>query len=177
MYLAGSFGNQLDKIVVMPLLGSAVLGNYTLALQVVTVFTMFTTILFKFLLPQESSGIKNKFLIQIVIIISIIVSLAGIFLSPLVIPNFFPKYIDVGVAIQIMSLSIIPITISTICTSRLLSKEKSKISSYRKYFVSNHHSIRNSHFRLNVWNYGNSHFFCFSIYCKRSLFRINSKEV
>jgi O-antigen/teichoic acid export membrane protein len=127
MYLAGSFGGQLDKIIVLPLLGSAVLGNYSLAIQVITVFTMFTTILFKFLLPQESSGIQNKFLIQIVIIISVVISLLGIFLSPLVIPNFFPKYVDVGVAIQIMSLSIIPITISTICTSRLLSKEKSKL--------------------------------------------------
>jgi len=127
MYLVGSFGSQIDKIIVVPLLGSAVLGNYSLALQVITVFTIFTTILFKFLLPQESSGIQNKFLIQIVIIISVIVSVLGIFLSPLVIPNFFPKYVDVGVAIQIMSLSIIPITISTICTSRLLSKEKSKL--------------------------------------------------
>lgn len=127
VYLAGSFGGQLDKIIIVPLLGSAVLGNYSLALQVITVFTMFTTILFKFLLPQESSGIQNKFLIQIVIIISVIISLLGIFLSPLVIPNFFPKYVDVGVAIQIMSISIIPITISTICTSRLLSKEKSKL--------------------------------------------------
>ena len=127
VYLAGSFGAQLDKIIVVPLLGSAVLGNYSLALQVITVFTMFTTILFKFLLPQESSGIQNKFLIQIVIIISVVISLVGIFLSPLVIPNFFPKYVDVGIAIQIMSLSIIPITINTICTSRLLSKEKSKL--------------------------------------------------
>jgi len=127
MYLVGSFGNQLDKIIVVPLLGSAVLGNYSLALQIITVFTMFTTILFKFLLPQESSGIQNRFLIQIVIIISVIMSLLGIFLSPLVIPNFFPKYVDAGIAIQIMSLSIIPITISTICTSRLLSKEKSKL--------------------------------------------------
>ena len=127
MYLVGSFGNQLDKIIVVPLLGSAVLGNYSLALQVITVFTIFTTILFKFLLPQESSGIQNKFLIQIVIIISVIVSVLGIFLSPLVIPNFFPKYVDAGVAIQIMCLSIIPITITTICTSRLLSKEKSKL--------------------------------------------------
>jgi len=127
MYLAGSFGGQLDKIIIVPLLGSAVLGNYSLALQVITVFTIFTTILFKFLLPQESSGIQNKFLIQIVIIISVIVSVLGIFLSPLLIPNFFPKYVDAGIAIQIMSLSIIPLTISTICTSRLLSKEKSKL--------------------------------------------------
>ena len=127
MYLAGSFGSQLDKIIVVPLLGSAVLGNYSLALQVITVFTMFTTILFKFLLTQESSGIQNRFLIQIVIIISVIISILGIFISPLVIPNFFPKYVDAGIAIQIMSLSIIPITIITICTSRLLSKEKSKL--------------------------------------------------
>ena len=127
IYLVGSLGSQLDKIIVVPLLGTAVLGNYSLALQVITVFTMFTTILFKFLLPQESSGIQNKFLIQIVIIISVIVSVLGIFLSPLVIPNFFPKYVDAGVAIQIMSLSIIPVTITTICTSRLLSQEKSKV--------------------------------------------------
>ena len=127
MYLAGSFGSQLDKIIVVPLLGSAVLGNYSLALQVITVFTIFTTILFKFLLTQESSGIQNRSLIRIVIIISGIISILGIFLSPLVIPNFFPKYVDAGIAIQIMSLSIIPVTITTICTSRLLSKEKSKL--------------------------------------------------
>ena len=66
-------------------------------------------------------------MIQIVIIISAIISVLGVFLSPLVIPNFFPKYVDAGVAIQIMSLSIIPTTITTICTSRLLSKEKSKL--------------------------------------------------
>jgi O-antigen/teichoic acid export membrane protein len=127
MYLVGSFGSQIDKIIVVPMLGSAVLGNYSLALQVITIFTMFTTILFKFLLTQESSGIQNRFLIRIVIIIAAIISILGIFLSPLLIPNFFPKYVDAGVAIQIMSLSIIPITISTICTSRLLSKEKSKL--------------------------------------------------
>jgi len=126
MHLAGSFGSQVDKIIVVPLLGSAVLGNYSLALQVITVFTVFTTIVFKFLLTQESSGIQNRVLSIIVIIISIIISLAGIFLSPLLIPNFFPKYVDAGVAIQIMSLSIIPITIITIYTSRLLAKEKSK---------------------------------------------------
>jgi len=126
MHLAGSFGSQVDKIIVVPLLGSAVLGNYSLALQVITVFTVFTTIVFKFLLTQESSGIQNRALSIIVIIISIIISLAGIFLSPLLIPNFFPKYVDAGVAIQIMSLSIIPITIITIYTSRLLAKEKSK---------------------------------------------------
>ena len=126
MYLIGSFGSQIDKIIVVPLLGSTILGNYSLALQVITVFTIFTTILFKFLLTQESSGIQNRSLIRIVIIISVIISLVGIFLSPLVIPNFFPKYVDAGVAIQIMSLSIIPVTITTICTSRLLSEEKSK---------------------------------------------------
>ncbi len=127
MYLFGSVGNQVDKIIIIPILGSTVLGNYSLALQVIAIFTMFTTILFKFLLPQESSGIQNKFLIQIVIIISAIISVLGIFLSPMVIPYFFPKYIDAGVAIQIMSLSIIPITITTIYTSKLLSKEKSKL--------------------------------------------------
>jgi len=126
MYLIGSFGSQIDKIIVVPLLGSTILGNYSLALQVITVFTMFTTILFKFLLPQESSGIQNRFLIKIVIIISVIISILGISISPLIIPNFFPKYVDATVAIQIMSFSIISIATNTICTSKLLAKEKSK---------------------------------------------------
>jgi len=126
VYLVGSFGSQVDKIIVVPLLGSAVLGNYSLAIQVITVLTMFTTILFKYLLPQESSGIQNKFLIKIVIIISVIISILGISISPLIIPNFFPKYVDATVAIQIMSFSIISIATNTICTSKLLAKEKSK---------------------------------------------------
>ena len=124
--LVGSFGSQIDKIIVVPLLGSAILGNYSLALQVITILTMFTTILFKFLLPQESSGIQNKFLIKIVIIISVIISIIGVFLAPLVIPTFFAKYLEAATAIQIMSVSVIAITIDTVCTSRLLSKEKSK---------------------------------------------------
>ena len=127
MYLIKSFGSQVDKIVVMPLVGTTVLGNYSLALQVITIFSMTTTILFKFLLPQESSGIQNKFLVKLAIIVSVGISLIGIFLSPIVIPNFFPKYIDVALAIQIMSFSILPLTITTICHSRLLSKEKSKL--------------------------------------------------
>ncbi len=126
-YLIGSLGSQIDKIIVIPLLGSAVLGNYSLALQVITVLTMFTTILYKFLLPQESSGIQNRFLIRIVIVMSTLMTAVGVFLAPIIIPNFFPKYLDASMAIQIMSLSIIAITIDTICTSKLLSKEKSKV--------------------------------------------------
>ena len=127
VYLVRSFGSQVDKIIVVPLLGSAVLGNYSLALQVITVLTMFTTILFKYLLPQESSGIQNRFLIRIVVLISTLMTILGVFLAPIIIPNFFPKYLEASIAIQIMSLSIIAITIDTICTSRLLAKEKSKV--------------------------------------------------
>ena len=58
---------------------------------------------------------------------STLMTAVGVFLAPIIIPNFFPKYLDASMAIQIMSLSIIAITIDTICTSKLLSKEKSKV--------------------------------------------------
>ena len=124
--LVGNFGSQIDKIILLPILGTAVLGNYSLSLQVITILTIFTSILFKFLLPQESRKIENKLLIKVVILVAIVTSIFGVILSPLLIPSFFPKYMDTTIAIQIMSLSILPITLDTIFSSQILSKEKSK---------------------------------------------------
>ena len=36
MTLSGSFGGQIDKIILAPLLGFALLGNYSLSLQIFT---------------------------------------------------------------------------------------------------------------------------------------------
>ena len=51
---------QADKIVVAPILGFAILGNYNLALQIINMMLIFPSIFYKYLLPQESTGVKNK---------------------------------------------------------------------------------------------------------------------
>ena len=120
-------GGQIDKIIVAPLLGFAILGNYSLALQVINMMMIFPSIFYKYLLPQESSGVKNKKPKIIVIIFSISISVLGIFIAPTLIENFFPKFIEAVDAIKIMSLVVIPVSIALILEAEFLGNERSKI--------------------------------------------------
>ena len=120
-------GGQVDKIIVAPLLGFAILGNYSLALQVINIMMIFPSIFYKYLLPQESSGVKNKKPKIIVIIFSISISVLGIFIAPTLIENLFPKFIEAVDAIKIMSLVVIPVSIALILEAEFLGNERSKI--------------------------------------------------
>lgn len=120
------FGGQIDKIIVAPLLGFAILGNYSLALQVISVLTIFSIIIFKYLLSHDASGNQNKRIRTYTVYFSIGVSFFGVLVLPFVIPYFFPKFIEAVQAIQIMSLGIIPYTVSTLYSSKFLGLEKSK---------------------------------------------------
>ena len=120
-------GGQLDKIIVAPLLGFAILGNYSLALQIINIMMIFPSVLYKYLLPEESTGASNKRVKIFVIIFSISVSVLGIFIAPMLIENFFPKFTESVDAIRIMSLSVIPSSIALILEAQFLGKERSKI--------------------------------------------------
>tara|TARA_B100001013_G_C24584967_1_gene432280 strand:+ start:43 stop:1191 length:1149 start_codon:yes stop_codon:yes gene_type:complete len=124
--LFGSFRNHLDKIIIAPILGLTLLGNYALALQFWAVLIILTNIIFKYILTHDASGNKNKKLKLFTFFSSIIIAIFGITILPLIIPEFFPKYTGTVVAIQIMSISVIPATVGQIYTSKLLGLEKSK---------------------------------------------------
>ena len=126
MGISGSFGGQIDKIILAPLLGFTLLGNYSLALQIFTILVIFSSIVFKYLLPQDASGISNKKLKMITVIVSIGISIFGIFVLPKLIPIFFPKFIDAADAVGIMSLAVVPEAITMLCMSKMLGQEKSK---------------------------------------------------
>ena len=118
---------QIDKLIIAPLLGFALLGNYSLALQGVGILLIFSSIFYKYILPQDSSR-KNTGNLKIFgILVSIPISLVGIFLGPILIEEFFPKYIETVDAIQIMSLVIVPTIIALIFESQFLGSEKSKV--------------------------------------------------
>lgn len=110
----------------MPLLGFGALGNFSLAVQFVTVGLMFTVIVFKYTVPYDARGEENKKLKKITIIISIAVAILGATITPIVIPLFFSEYMDAVDVIRILSFSIIPVTITKIFTSKLLGQENSK---------------------------------------------------
>jgi len=134
MNLSGSFSGQIDKIIVAPLLGFELLGNYALALQFYVVLMIFSSIVFKYILPQDSSGIENKNLKKGTLLISVLIAILSSIFLPIVIPHLFPQYIETIDAIQIISFSVIPGTISLLYTSKFLALEKSKYVLMSKIF-------------------------------------------
>ena len=126
MSFSGRVGSSVDKLIVAPLLGFALLGNYSLALQLFVVLYIIPTIIYKYLLPEDASGKPNNKLKQTAVLLSIGIAVLGVVLFPHIIPNFFPKFIEAVDAIQIMSIAIIPSMITLIYTSKLLGLEKSK---------------------------------------------------
>ena len=118
---------QIDKVIVAPLLGFAILGNYNLAMQAIAVMLILPNVFYKYLLPQESTGVKNKKSKILVIVFSVCVTIFGIFVAPILINELFPKFSETVDAIRIMSIVIIPTTVSLILESEFLGKEKSRV--------------------------------------------------
>lgn len=118
---------QLDKLIIGPLLGYVVLGQYSLATQFIVVFMSFSFIIFKYILPHDASGNSNVKLKKITTIVSVIICGAGVLLLPFVIPVLFPRYIEAIFPMQIMSLFVIPSTITLLYSSKFLGLEKNKI--------------------------------------------------
>ena len=118
---------QVDKIVVAPLLGFAILGNWSLAYQAIAVMSILPNVFQKYLLPQESTGVKNKKPKIVVIVFSVFVAILGILVGPILISEFFPKFTEAVDAIRIMSVALIPTTIAVILEAEFLGKEKSGV--------------------------------------------------
>ena len=127
MNLTAGLGGTIDKLIIAPVLGFALLGNYSLAAQMLTLMMMFSAVVYKYLLPMDASGESNKKIRQIALVISIIIAILGVTILPNVIDWLFPKFIDAKDAIQIMSLGGVPGTVSILYGSKFLGMEKSKI--------------------------------------------------
>ncbi len=126
MSLTAGLGGTIDKLIIAPVLGLALLGNYSLALQMFAMMMMFSAVVYKYLLPSDASGESNKKIRQIALVISIIITILGVTVLPNVIDWLFPKYVDATHAIQIMSLGVVPGTIAILYSSKFLGMEKSK---------------------------------------------------
>ena len=126
MNLVAGLGGTVDKLIIAPVLGLALLGNYSLALQMFTMMMLFSAVVYKYLLPLDASGESNKKIRQLALVISIIITILGVTILPNVIDWIFPKYVDATDAIQIMSLAVVPGTIAILYSSKFLGMEKSK---------------------------------------------------
>ena len=84
-------------------------------------------IIYQYSLPHDSVGETTTKIKILAIFSSIIITVVTILLAPFIMPIIFPEYNEAISAIQIISLAVIPATISLLLTSKILGDEKSRI--------------------------------------------------
>ena len=124
--LSATARNHADKLIIAPLLGFSFLGNYFLGLQVLAIMLIIPGIVFKYTLPEDSTGKSTGKIKILTITVSFFIMLIGIFVAPLVIPIVLPAYATAVDLIPIISLAVIPRTISMMIFSSFLGQEKTK---------------------------------------------------
>ena len=124
--LAATANGQIDKLIIAPIFGFALLGNYYLGLQIIGFLGILPGIVFNYILPQDASGRSTTQVKKITLLSSVGFTLIGIFLIPPLMPIVFPEYTEAVTLLPILSLSVIPIAVQSIFISKLLGQEKTR---------------------------------------------------
>lgn len=117
---------QVDKILIAPMFGFALLGNFALSLQFFAVMSIIPNIVFQYTLPKDATGNSNQKIKKFSIFSSVGLAILGITLAPILIPIIFPKYVEAVVLIQIVSIHLIANAIIFAYNSKLLGEENSR---------------------------------------------------
>jgi len=117
----------VDKLIIVPILGFTYTGIYQLNIQILFGLEMLPLALHSFLLSEESSGKKHKKISYLVILASGIVALLVIILGPFFINELFLNYSEGIYSLQIMILSLIPLSIGAILNAKLQAKESTTV--------------------------------------------------
>ena len=124
--ISGTARNHIDKLIIAPLLGFSVLGNYFVGLQIMELMLIIPAVVFKYTLHEDSVGESTGKIKILTIVVMFFIMLLGIFVAPLVIPIVLPAYATAVDLIPILSLVVIPRTISIMIMSSFLGQEKTK---------------------------------------------------
>jgi len=117
---------SLDKLIIVPLLGFALLGNYQLGLQFIVILNIIPIAIYQYILPQDSSGSSTIKLKILAVGISGLLAITGAITAPFIVPILFPEFNESIQITQILSFSIIPGTIAMMYKSKILGVEKPK---------------------------------------------------
>jgi len=116
----------VDRLLIVPLFGFTLLGNYELAMQIIILANVFSVFLASYILPKDARNESTRKIKFFGIIISVIISIIVIFLAPITLPLFFPQYQESIVLVPIMGMSIIPHTLIILHISKFLGSEKTR---------------------------------------------------
>jgi O-antigen/teichoic acid export membrane protein len=124
--ILSSLGGTIDKLLIAPLLGFALLGNYILGFQFNALIAMFGTTVYSYIIPQYASGVSNTKLRQGTILLTAIFSIIAVFTAPVIVPILFPEYDESIEIIQILSIMAVPQIITMMYKARFFGYEKNK---------------------------------------------------
>jgi len=122
-----NLSRSIDKIIIVPLFGLIPVAFYQFNLQIMLIIVILPLSLYQFLLSEESSGVKHTKINFLVILASIIIVILTMFISPYFINEFFPKFNDGILGLQIIIFSVIPISISSILNAKLQAQKSTNI--------------------------------------------------
>lgn len=125
--LSRAFSGYADKLIIAPLFGFAILGNYYLAIQLLSILSLIPSIVYQYILPRDASGLSNQYLKKLTIILSVVLAIVGMIFGPIVLPMFFPKFTDAIDIVRMVSLTVIPITVNMMYISKFIGNEKSRV--------------------------------------------------
>jgi O-antigen/teichoic acid export membrane protein len=127
---------SLDKLIIAPLLGFAILGNYSLGYQFFTIINLLPGTAIKYLIAQDASGVQNKKIKKLMVIASVGMAILGSIVAPIILSSIFPKFIEAEEIIRIISWAAIPMTIqATHYLPKLWAQEKNLLILYHTVVV------------------------------------------
>ena len=119
---------NLDKIIILPILGLISLGNYQFGLQIAGLLMLLPNTIFKYTLPTDSQGLSNRKIKRAIIGVVALFTITFIFVAPIAIQTVIPKYIQAIPIVQIVALSAIPNTINYMTLSSYLGKKRYRVT-------------------------------------------------
>jgi len=133
-FMMGSYGlelsrklsQSLDKLLILPLFGYSLLGNYQLGFQILLLMNIIPQTIFQYTLAHDAEGKHNKKLKIYTVYFAIVVSIIGVTVTPFILSVLYPEFVEAQELIQIMSLTLIPMTIRWMITSKLMGLEKTR---------------------------------------------------
>ena len=121
------FSSSIDKIIIVPLFGFGILGNYALGMQFYMLALIIPSIIFQYILPQDARGNPSIILKKITVLVSVGIAILGVIFSPIIIKIMFPEFVEAATIVQIIILGVIPGTINYMYISKFLGNLQNKI--------------------------------------------------
>ena len=117
----------VDKLLIVPLLGFTMAGLYQFNLQILFLLEMLPISMHAFFLSEQSSKKSHRKLYTLLMIGSISLVISVIVCSPFLIDSLFPNYSDGILGLQVLIITLIPISISSIFQAKLQARESTKV--------------------------------------------------